>query len=96
MRIAEASLSITIDTDLLTKQRALIGTLIGNLDCGRTGIAIMSDRTHLIGIQGILDAVADSVNGGEGPDCPGCGSPGNCDDCKYPFDTDFDPVCNQR
>ena len=61
MRVVKTCTTMLIDTDLFTKQRALIGTLIGNLDNGRTGICIMRDRERLIGIQGILDAVADSV-----------------------------------
>lgn len=97
----------TIDTDLLTKQRALIGTLIGSLDDGRLGHCIKRDRNTLLGIQGILDAIADSVppddsfshlddydqlgcpiftDIDEGPECPGCTHPGDCEDCEYQYD----------
>jgi len=32
----------------------------------------------------------------EGPECPGCTEPGNCDDCEYERDLDVDPVCERR
>ena len=94
--------SMRIDTNLLTEQQALIANLVANLDCGRTGISIMRDRDALLGIQGILDAVADSTDDAvefshlddyEGPECPGCTNPDNCDDCEYTDDPDVDPVC---
>ena len=94
--------SMRIDTNLLTEQQTLIANLIANLECGRTGISIMRDKDALLGIQGILDAVADSVDDAvevealddyAGPECPGCTNPGNCDDCEYEYDTAVDPVC---
>ena len=88
---------LVIDTTELTKQRDLIDILVTNLESGRTGIAIMSDLDALNGIQGILDAVADAaldcIDIDEGPDCPGCTNPGECDDCEYGDDPDVDPVC---
>jgi len=154
----QSTTTMTIDTDLLNKQRALIGSLIGSLDSRRLGACIQSDRTTLLGIQGILDAVADGIDGAksidevtladlvtrtvrgrdyaelvsraesdlyefwsspegaddlaahladeaeyddsfshlddyEGPECPGCDTPGNCEDCVYQYNTDIDPVC---
>ena len=97
-----------IDTNFLTKQQTLIANLIANLECGRTGISIMRDKDALLGIQGILDSVADSVDDAVEFDSfshlddyegPGCTNPGNCedcDDCEYQYDTDVDPVCERR
>ena len=65
----------------------------------------MRDRDALLGIQGILDAVADStdlavefdrLDDYVGPECPGCTEPGNCDDCEYEEDPAVDPVCERR
>jgi hypothetical protein len=97
--ILDVDTSLRIDTDDLTKQRDLIGTLVGNLEAGRTGIAIIRDTETLIGIQQILDTIAKGAGSDEfaddceGPDCPGCGNPGKCDDCEYERDLDVDPVC---
>lgn len=57
----KVSATVLIDTDVLTEQRALIGTLIGNLCDGRTGFCIRRDLPTLFGIQGILDTIADST-----------------------------------
>ena len=95
--------SMTIDTNLLEQQRELIGRLVANLDCGRIGISVMRDRYALLGIQGILDAVADSTDDTiecnslddyAGPECPGCTTLDLCEDCEYEEDRDIDPVCD--
>jgi hypothetical protein len=97
--------TMRIDTNLLTEQQALLANLITNLSCGRTGISIMRDKDALLGIRGILDAIADSVDDAielddlddySVPECPGCTEPGNCDDCEYTSDPDVDPVCERR
>ena len=89
--------TMTIDTRLLEEQRELIGKLVDNLCNGRTGIAIKRDLSTLIGIQGILDRIADDIDPVEAdgaPDCPGCTAPGNCEDCEYVDDPHVDPVCS--
>jgi hypothetical protein len=88
--------SMTIDTDLLTEQQALIANLVANLDCGRTGISIMRDKDALLGIQGILDTIADCtdlavyLDAYEGPECPGCTNLDNCNICEYEEDLSND------
>lgn len=86
----EIKLPIAIDTNLLNKQRSLIGKLVANLECGRTGISILRDLDDLRGIQSILSLIgtavcASPVNEDEGPECPGCTNPNNCEDCEYQY-----------
>ena len=88
----ETHTNITIDVTTFHAQHELIRKMVTNLESGRTGIAIMPDLPLLQGVLATLDeiSVQNNFDGAddfsyldEGPDCPGCTNPGDCEDCEY-------------
>ena len=79
----------TTDITTFRDQRELIHKMITDLESGRTGFAIKPDLPLLRGILATLDGINDQNNLDEGPTCPGCTNPGDCEDCEYDIDVVF-------